>query len=51
LAPLARGFLFGRLRTRDTHNDLETKAAIPLDAVVTHGEMMRAFEAFKDAND
>lgn len=40
----------------DTHNDLsradlETKAGIPLDAVVTHGEMMRAFEAFKDAND
>jgi HK97 family phage major capsid protein len=40
----------------DTHNDLsradlETNAGIPLDAVVTHGEMMRAFEAFKDAND
>ena len=35
----------------DTHTDLETKAGIPLDAVVTHGEMMRAFEAFKDAND
>ena len=35
----------------DTHNELETKAGIPLDAVVTHGEMMRAFEAFKDAND
>ena len=31
----------------DTHNELETKAGIPLDAVVTHGEMMRAFEAFK----
>jgi HK97 family phage major capsid protein len=31
--------------------DLETKAGIPLDAVVTHGEMMRAFEAFKEAND
>jgi HK97 family phage major capsid protein len=30
---------------------LESKAGIPLDAVVTHGEMMRAFEAFKDAND
>ena len=26
----------------DTHNDLETKAAIPLDAVVTHGEMIHA---------
>jgi HK97 family phage major capsid protein len=35
----------------DTHTELETKAGIPLDAVVTHGEMMRAFEAFKDAND
>ena len=35
----------------DTHNDLETKAGIPLDAVVTHGELMRAFEAFKQAND
>jgi HK97 family phage major capsid protein len=35
----------------DTHNDLETKAGIPHDAVVTHGEMMRAFEAFKETND
>jgi HK97 family phage major capsid protein len=40
----------------DTHNDfqrtdLETKAGIPLDAVVTHADMMHAFEAFKDAND
>ena len=35
----------------DTHNELETKAGIPLDAVVTHGEMMRAFETFKEAND
>jgi len=35
----------------NTHNDLETKAGIPLDAVVTHGELMRAFEAFKEAND
>jgi len=35
--------------------DLETKAGIPAaaaaDAVVTHSEMMRAFEAFKEAND
>jgi HK97 family phage major capsid protein len=31
--------------------ELETKAGIPLDAVVTHGELMRAFEAFKDTND
>ena len=35
----------------DTHAELETKAGIPLDAVVAHGEMMRAFEAFKEAND
>jgi HK97 family phage major capsid protein len=40
----------------DTHNDfqrtdLETKAGIPLDAMVTHAYMMHAFEAFKDAND
>ena len=35
----------------DTHDGLETKAGIPHDAVVTHGDMMRAFEAFKDAND
>jgi len=35
----------------DTHDDLETKAGIPQDAVVTHGEMMRAFEAFKESND
>ena len=35
----------------DTHDGLETKAGIPHDAVVTHGELMRAFEAFKDAND
>ena len=35
----------------DTHTDLETKAGIPLDAVVTHGELMRAFEAFNETND
>ena len=35
----------------DTHDELETKAGIPHDAVVTHGEMMHAFEAFKEAND
>ena len=40
----------------DTHTDfqrtdLETKAGIPLDAVVTHADMMRAFEAFKETND
>jgi HK97 family phage major capsid protein len=32
-------------------NDLETKAGLPHDAVVTHAEMMRAFDAFKEAND
>jgi HK97 family phage major capsid protein len=40
----------------DTHNELETKSyetksGIPLDAMVTHAEMMRAFEAFKETND
>lgn len=30
---------------------LETKSGIPHDAVVTHAEMMRAFEAFKESND
>ena len=32
-------------------NELETKAGIPHDAVVTHADMMRAFEAFKETND
>ena len=36
-------------------NELETKAGIPAapaaDAVVTHGEMMRVFKSFKEAND
>ena len=35
----------------DTHDQLETKAGIPREAAVTHGEMMRAFEAFKESND
>ena len=35
----------------DTHNQLETKSGIPLDAMVTHADMMRAFEAFKETND
>lgn len=35
----------------DTHTELETKSGIPFDAVVTHAEMMRAFEAFKETND
>jgi len=35
----------------DTSGELETKAGVPLDAVVTHGELMRAFEAFKQTND
>jgi len=35
----------------DTGNGLEIKAGVPHDAVVTHAEMMRAFEAFKEAND
>lgn len=35
----------------DIDTELETKAGIPHDAVVMHGDMMRAFEAFKRAND
>lgn len=35
----------------DTHDHLETKAGLPPDAAVTHAEMMRAFDAFRDAND
>jgi HK97 family phage major capsid protein len=31
--------------------ELETKAGIPAEAVVTHAEMMRAFEEFRQAND
>jgi HK97 family phage major capsid protein len=34
-----------------THDHLETKAGLPPDATVTHAEMMRAFDAFRDAND
>jgi len=30
---------------------LEMKAGLPPEALVTHAEMMRAFEAFKDTND
>ena len=32
-------------------NELETKSGIPLEAGVTHADMMRAFEEFKDTND
>ena len=35
----------------DIDTNFETKAGIPHDAVVTHAEMMRAFEVFKEAND
>jgi HK97 family phage major capsid protein len=35
----------------DTHDHLETKAGLLPDALVTHADLMRAFEAFKDAND
>lgn len=40
----------------ETHNELEakafeTKSGAPLDAMMTHAEMMRAFEAFKKTND
>ena len=35
----------------DARGQLETKAGLPPDGLVTHDEMMRAFEAFKEAND
>ena len=35
----------------DIDNQLETKAGFPPDATVTHSDMMRAFDAFKEAND
>ena len=38
------------LETRP-HAGLETKSGIPGDSLVTHDDMMRTFEAFKDAND
>jgi len=35
----------------DRYDNLETKAGLPPDAVVTHDEMMRTFAAFKESND
>src|SRR4029078_6207109 len=35
----------------DVRDELETKAGMRHESVVTHGEMMRAFEAFKEVND
>jgi HK97 family phage major capsid protein len=35
----------------DAHGQLETKAGMPPDTLVTHDDMMRVFEAFKEAND
>jgi HK97 family phage major capsid protein len=35
----------------DTDTGLETKDGLPAESVVTHAEMMRAFEEFKLAND
>jgi HK97 family phage major capsid protein len=35
----------------DTDDHLETKAGIPPDSVVTHGEMMREFAQFKETNE
>src|SRR4029078_1185809 len=35
----------------EVQDKLETKAGIPHESIVTHGEMMRAFYAFKEAND
>jgi HK97 family phage major capsid protein len=33
------------------NTELETKAGLPAEALVTHGDLMRAFEDFKSAND
>src|SRR5262249_47080077 len=41
----------GELMDIDINGQLETKAGIPHDTVVTRDEMMRAFESFKEAND
>jgi HK97 family phage major capsid protein len=35
----------------DARDPLETKAGLPPEGLVTHDEMMRAFEAFKEGND
>jgi HK97 family phage major capsid protein len=35
----------------ETDATFETKAGIPADAAVTHAELMRAFDEFKEAND
>ncbi|HZS63563.1 MAG TPA: phage major capsid protein [Xanthobacteraceae bacterium] len=35
----------------DARDPLETKAGLPAETLVTFGEMNRAFEAFKEAND
>ncbi len=35
----------------DARDQLETKAGLPPDGLVTHDDMMRAFDAFKEAND
>ena len=35
----------------DIDTQLETKAGLPPDALVTHGDMMRLFEDFKQTND
>ena len=35
----------------EMNTELETKARLPPDAVVTHADLMRVFEEFKEAND
>jgi HK97 family phage major capsid protein len=40
-----------RHNERNLDSSLETKAGIAAEALVTHGELMRAFEDFKAAND
>jgi HK97 family phage major capsid protein len=35
----------------ERHTELETKAGLPAEALITHGDLMRAFEEYKAAND
>jgi HK97 family phage major capsid protein len=50
---ISKSFIVQKEKQMDIETDvaLETKAGIPAEAVVTHAEMMRAFEAFKETND
>lgn len=53
-APRANQFILHKENHMDfdTDNELETKAGVPpQDAVVTHRELMRIFDAYKETND